>query len=195
MQGFRDLPAFGDIAISLFVGWVLSTRLATTAFSHEGRSWWVLKTAPLTPVRLLSAKYIVAYLPVAVLGTAFLVVVSAVRLVAVGDVIFGLLVVGLCYAALTGVNLAFGVVGANFAWDDPRRMVRGTAGCLSTLAGLLALGACLACFFGPVFGAGLLGLPGAVGKGVGLLLGAAVCIATALIPLVLVESRVPRLGE
>ena len=195
MQGFRDLLVFGDIGISLFVGWVLSTRLATMGFSQEGRSWWILKTAPIGPPRLLTAKYVVAYLPVAVLGGVFLIVLSIVRSVALGDVVFGLLVVALCYAAITGVNLAFGVLGANFLWEDPRRMVRGTAGCLSTIASVAALGICLAFFVGPVFAAPLLGLPPAAGRVAGLALGTAACAASALVPLALVQSRVPRLGE
>lgn len=195
MQGFRDLLVFGDIGISLFVGWVLSTRLATMGFSQEGRSWWILKTAPVGPTRLLTAKYIVAYLPVAALGAGFLIVLSIVRSVALGDVVFGLLVVGLCYAAMTGVNLVFGVLGANFQWEDPRRMVRGTAGCLSTIASVAALGICLAFFVGPVFAAPLLGLPALAGKVVGLALGTAACAACALVPPALVQNRVPRLGE
>ena len=195
MQGFGDLLVFGDIGISLFVGWVLSTRLATMGFSQEGRSWWILKAAPVGPTRLLTAKFIVAYLPVAVLGGAFLVVLSIVRGAALGDVVFGVLVVALCYAALTGVGLAFGVLGANFAWDDPRRMVRGTAGCLSSIASIAALGICLLLFVGPVFGAGLLGLPPAAGKVVGLAFGAAACAVCALGPPALVRDRVLRLGE
>ena len=195
MEGFRELLVFGDIAISLFVGWVLSTRLATMGFSQEGRSWWILKTAPIAPPRLLAAKWVVAYLPVAVLGLAFLLVLSIARGVAFGDVAFGLLVVGLCYAGMTGVNLAFGVVGANFEWDDPRRMVRGTAGCLSTIASVAALGICLLLFIGPVAGSTLLGLPPALGKLVGLGAGGAACIACALVPPALVQDRVPRLGE
>jgi ABC-2 type transport system permease protein len=195
MQGFRDLLVFGDIGISLFVGWVLSSRLATMGFSQEGRSWWILKTAPIGPTRLLTAKYIVAYLPVAVLGGGFLIVLSIVRSVALGDVVFGLLVVALCYAAMTGVNLAFGVLGANFQWEDPRRMVRGTAGCLSTIASVAVLGNCLVFFVAPVFAAPLLGLPALVGKVVGLALGTAACAACALVPPALVQNRVPRLGE
>jgi ABC-2 type transport system permease protein len=195
MQGFRELLVFGDIGVSLFVGWVLSTRLAMMGFSQEGRSWWILKSAPIGPTRLLTAKYLVAYLPVAALGAAFLIVLSIVRSVGFGDVIFGLMVVGLCYAAMTGVNLAFGVVGANFEWEDPRRMVRGSAGCLGTLASVIALGVCLAFFVGPVLGVEWLGLPAAVGKLAGLALGGAACAAGALIPPALVRERVPRLGE
>jgi ABC-2 type transport system permease protein len=195
MQGFRDLLIFGNIGISLFVGWVLSTRLATMSFSQEGRSWWILKTSPIGAGRLLTAKYIVSYLPVVVLGGAFFLILSIVQRVAPGDVIFGLLAVALCYAAVTGIGLAFGVVGANFVWDDPRRMVRGTAGCLSSIASVVALGTCLLFFIGPVFGASLLGLPATAAKVIGLLIGAAVSIAWAVVPPVLVRDRVPHLGD
>ena len=195
MQGFRELIVFGDIAISLFVGWMLSTRLATMAFSQEGRSWWILKSSPSGAARLLSAKYLVAYLPGAVLGSAFVVGISILRGTSLGEVLFSLVVVALCYAAITGVNLAFGVLGANFEWDDPRRMVRGAAGCLSALASMLALGLCLALFVGPVLGAGLLGVPPVVGRLAGVLLGALACAACAVLPLLGVQSRVPLLGE
>lgn len=195
MRGFRELLVFGDIGIALFVGWVLSTRLATTSFSQEGRSWWILKTAPIGPARLLTAKYAVAYLPVAFLGAAFLVILSIVRSVGFPDLVFGLLVVSLCFAALTGMGLAFGVIGANFEWEDPRRMVRGTVGCLGSLASIAALGLCLALFVGPVLVAPVIGVPAAVGKVVGLALGAVACLACAFVPPSLVRNRVSRLGE
>ena len=195
MQGFRELLVFGDIAISLFVGWMLSTRLATMAFSQEGKSWWILKSSPSGPRRLLAAKYLIAYLPGAVLGAGFVVIISILRLAPVANVLFSLVVVVLCYGAITGVNLAFGVLGANFEWDDPRRMVRGSAGCLASLASLAALMICLGLFVGPVLGAALLGLPSAAGKLVGIGFGALACAACALGPPALVQSRVPMLGE
>ena len=195
MQAFRGLLVFGDIGISLFVGWILSARLATMAFSQEGKSWWILKSSPSAPPRLLAAKYLVAYIPGAVLGAAFVILISVMRGSTFPDVIFSLLVVVLCYGAITGVNLAFGVLGANFEWDDPRRMVRGGAGCVAAMASALALGLCLGLFVGPVLVAGLIGLPAAVGMLAGLLLGAAACAACAALPLVGVQSRVPLLGE
>jgi hypothetical protein len=74
-------------------------------------------------------------------------------------------------------------------------MVRGSAGCLSTIASIAALGVCLVAFIGPVFAATLLDVSATIGKIVGLALGAAVCAACALVPLALVQDRVPRLGE
>lgn len=195
MQGLRELLVFGDIGIALFVGWMLSTRLATMAFSQEGKSWWILKSSPSGAPRLLTAKYLVAYLPGAILGAAFVIIISLLRLAPLEDVLFSLIVVMLCYGAITGVNLAFGVLGANFEWDDPRRMVRGGAGCLAALASGVALVLCMGLFISPVLAAAMLGLPATAGKLVGIGLGALACAACAVGPPALVQSRVPLLGE
>ena len=195
MQGFRDLLVFSDMAISLFVGWVLLGRLATMAFSQEGRNYWLLKAAPLSPEKLLLAKFSSAMLPATALGWGFLAVLSVGRRVAVGDALFGFLVVALCYAAVAGISLAFGVAGAVFDWEDPVRMVRGTSGCLSTIASTLGLGLCLVLFLGPGFAGSLFGLPPALGRMAGLALGGLASGAFALVPLRLVRDRVPRLAE
>lgn len=195
MEGFRSLLVFANIGISLFVGWILSSRLGATAFSHEGRSYWVLKTAPIGPGQLLLAKYTVAYVPVAVLGGAFVLVLSLLRGVPIGDVVYGLMAVLLCYAAITGVNLAFGVIGAVFDWEDPRRMMRGSVGCLSPLVSMATVGVCLLLFGGPVVVAGMLGVSDLGGKLVGLALGGVASVACAVIPVYLVRDRVPKLDE
>lgn len=194
-EGFEGLLVFANIGISLFVGWILSARLGATAFSHEGRSYWVLKTAPIGPGQMLLAKYTVAFLPVTVLGGSFLLILSLLRGVPIADVIYGLLAVTLCYAAITGVNLAFGVIGAVFDWEDPRRMMRGSVGCLSPMASMATVGVCLLFFGGPVVAAGMLGLSDLTGKLVGLLLGGVASAACAVIPVYLVRSRVPRLAD
>ena len=104
-------------------------------------------------------------------------------------------VVLLTLAGLTGLSLAFGVIGAKFDLEDPRRISQGGAGCLSALASIVFLGLSLALFFGPALLLGLLDAPQAVGQAVGLGLGGVFCLACGFVPLWLVQKRVPRLGE
>jgi ABC-2 type transport system permease protein len=195
MQGFRELLVYGDAAISLFVGWMVLGRLATMGFSQEGRSYWLLKTAPISSGRLLAGKFATAFLPATALGWAFLLVLSITRQVELARAIFGFLVVASCFAAASGINLAFGVAGASFDWEDPRHMVRGGSGCLGMIASTLAMGAVLLLFFGPLIGAAFLGLPVSAGQVAGLVLGGLASAACTLVPMRLVRSRVPRLGE
>jgi ABC-2 type transport system permease protein len=195
MQGFRELLVYGDAAISLFVGWMVLGRLATMGFSQEGRSYWLLKTAPISSGRLLAGKFATAFLPSTALGWAFLLVLSITRQVELVRAIFSFLVVASCFGAASGINLAFGVAGASFDWEDPRHMVRGGSGCLGMIASTLAMGAVLLLFFGPLIGAAFLGLPVSAGQVAGLVLGGLASAACTLVPLRLVRSRVPRLGE
>jgi ABC-2 type transport system permease protein len=195
MQGFRELLVYGDAAISLFVGWMVLGRLATMGFSQEGRSYWLLKTAPISPGRLLAGKFATAFLPATALGWVFLLVLSLTRQVGLARAVFGFLVVAACFAAASGINLAFGVSGASFDWEDPRHMVRGGAGCLGVIASTVAMSAVLLLFFGPLIGAAFLGLPVSAGQVTGLVVGGLASAACTLVPLRLVRSRVARLGE
>jgi hypothetical protein len=63
MESFRVVLSYGNVGMALFVGWMLLMRLASIGFSQEGRSYWILKAAPLRARDLLSAKFLVSYLP------------------------------------------------------------------------------------------------------------------------------------
>ncbi len=195
VQATQNVWLYGNVGISLFVGWVLVSRLALMGISQEGQSYWLLKSSPLTPSRLLVAKFLVAYLPTLALGEGFLLVVSLVQRAGAGTVLFGALVVGLCLAGDSGLALALGVAGANLNWEDSRHMMSGTQGCLSTFSSFAYMLVALGLFFAPPVLLPLLGVSQTAGQVLGLLLGGAVAITCAVVPLVLVLPRVPLIGE
>lgn len=184
-----------NVGIALFISWSLISRLALMAFSQEGKSYWILKTSPISPARLLWAKFWVAYLPPVVIGGLFLVLISWVQSAAPQSLIYGLAVVIFSLAGAVGVNLAFGVTGANFNWDNPRRMVQGTAGCLASLVSMGYMAGIVAIFFGPAILFGLFGLGEPLGRLVGLLVGIPASLACAILPPLAVKSRLARMGE
>lgn len=195
MATLQNALAYGNIGISIFVGWSLLTRLAMMGFSQEGRAYWLLKTAPVGTTRLVAAKFLVAYLPALALSWAFLLAISLVQGLDVPALLFGMIVVALCIAGGAGLELALGVVGARLDWDDPRRMMTGGAGCLGFLVSAAYVIAILALFFGPPIGFALQGWPEAEGRLVGLALGGAASLACAIVPLRLVRHRVARIGD
>ncbi len=195
MTSLRTALGYGNLAIALFIGWSLLTRLAGMGFSQEGKNYWLLKGAPIRPSQLLTAKFLVAYLPAAAMGWVFLLIISLLRDFDISQLGFDLAVVGLCIAGAAGINLAFGVTGAKMDWEDPRQMVRSSVGCLSTLVSLVFLPVCLGLFLGPAFVAAFLGFPVWIGRLAGLVLGGALGVAAAWIPPRLVRDRLPQLGE
>ncbi len=195
MQTLQNMLVYGNVGISLFVSWSLLTRLAMMGFSQEGKSYWLLKTAPVSAAKLLVAKYLVAYLPALALGWGFLLAISFVQGAGVAALFFGMAVVALSTAGGAGLELAFGVISANLEWDDPRRMISGSAGCLAALTNVAYMIAILALYFGPPIGFALLGWPETQGRLVGLGLGGTASLACAIIPPWLVRHRVTYIGE
>jgi ABC-2 type transport system permease protein len=195
MQTLKSMLVYGNVGISLFVGWSLMSRLAMMSFSQEGKHYWLLKTAPVSANRLLAAKFMVAYLPTLALGWGFLLAISLVQGASLASLLFGMPVVALCIAGGVGISLAFGVTGVNLEWDDPRQMVRGTTGCIGLVVSAGGMLVFLALFFGPPIGFVLLGWPETAGQLIGLALGGAAGLACAVLPPWLVRDRVPRIGE
>ena len=191
----RLLFAYSNVGMSLFVGWMLLGRLAGSAFSREGRSYWLLKAAPVGAGHQLSAKFIVAYLPALVLAVAFNAVIAIVRGMGPGELVYSLTASLLCLAGMTGILLSFGVLGANFTWDDPRRMAGGTMGCLGQIVAMMYVPIAFGLFVGPVAISAWLRLPDVEGYGAGIVLGSAVALGAAVLPLLWVRDRVDRLDE
>jgi ABC-2 type transport system permease protein len=195
MEAMHTALSYGGMGIALFIGWSLLGRLAGMGFSQEGRSYWLLKSAPLRPADLLTAKFLVAYLPAAALGWGFLLILSLLQRSGIGTTAFEMAVVALCLAGATGINIAFGVLGAKMDWEDPRQMVRGSVGLLSAIVSFIYLPLCLVLFLGPSFLTAFLSLPAWVGSAAGLTLGGSVSLACAIAPPNWVRHRVPGLGE
>jgi ABC-2 type transport system permease protein len=191
----ENAPLYLNIGISLFVSWMLIARLAGIGFSQEGRSYWLLKTAPINASTMLAAKFLVAFLPATLLGWLFLLVMAALRSHGFDSLWFSMLVVALNIAGNTGLNLMFGVLGANLEWDDPRHMMRSSVGCLGSLASFIYFPFSLLFFFGPPVGLALFGVPAVAGQLIGLAIGGVVSLGFALIPLLSVRKRVDQLGE
>ncbi len=195
MEAFDNLMVYGNVGISLFVSWTFLSRVAFTGFSQEGHNYWIIKSAPMSPGKILTAKFIVGYLPATLLGWGFILIISLLQHAPIGILAYSLLVVTLCVAGLTGLNLSLGVNGANFDWQDPRRMAQGGTGCLSSLFSIIFLILSLALFFVPPFLFDFFQWSGLIGKITGLTLGGALCFAVTFIPLRLVRDRIPLLDE
>ena len=189
------ISSYGSIGMSLFVGWMLLSRLSGMAFSSEGKNYWMLKAAPVRSGHLLTAKFLVAYLPTLALGVLFMVAVSIVQKASLAIFLYGLLATAMCQAGMTGMLLAFGVAGANFTWTDPRHMSAGATGCLGQFLTALFLPISFGMFVGPLLLASLFQWPMLYGYLAGGIAGAAVTATCAILPPVLVRKRVERLNE
>lgn len=195
LDSFSALLAYSNIGLSLFVGWSLLNRLGGMAFSHEGKNYWMLKVSPLRAQDLLTAKFLVAYLPALVLGWLFLIPISILRGMTMTAFLYSLLVTGMCLAGMSGMLVGFGAAGANLTWEDPRRMNSGPLGCVGMILTALFTPLAFGLFVGPLWVAAALQWPDYLGFLAGGLLGTGVCLFCAIVPLWLARGKVDRLGE
>jgi ABC-2 type transport system permease protein len=195
MDSFRIMLAYSSVGMSLFVGWMILSKLAGMAFSHEGKNYWMLKVSPLRVGHLLMAKFLVAYLPALGLGFIFLTVISIAQKLSLLVFLYSLIAIIMCLAGMTGILLAFGVAGANFTWDDPRKINAGTLGCLGQIITMLCLPISFGLFIAPLGLAQFFNFPVAYGYLIGLIVGSGIAVGFTFIPLQLVRKRTERLDE
>jgi ABC-2 type transport system permease protein len=191
----RSVIIYANVGISLFVSWGLLSRLAMMGFSQEGKQFWLLKTAPISPQQMLLSKFLVAYLPSLTLGWVFMLAIFAIQGGSLSVLIYGMTMIAFSTAGAVGISLSFGVAGANLKWENPRGMVRGTTGCISSLVSFLYLGGIVAVFFGPTVLLSILNLPSMYGILAGLLIGIPASLVCAYLPPRAVLNRVARIGE
>ncbi len=186
---------YGSMVIGLFVGWCLISRLALVAFSMEGRSYWILKTAPISPTNLLSAKFLMAFTPALFVGWFYLVVISVLQKPPLAIILYGLPSIALVMSGTCGIYLALGIRCVNLTWTDPRKMESGVAGIAGTIISIVYQLVTLVLFFGPPLGFPLLGLSENLGMLAGLLAGGSVTLLCTFLPLKMIKNRVSHIGE
>jgi ABC-2 type transport system permease protein len=194
LTSINGVMVYADVALALFLGWMLAGRLAGLGFSHEGKSYWMLKAAPISPRQLLTAKFLTAYLPSLLICAVYVVILQLLKGTGPLSIIISLAAVALTLAGINGIYLAFGTRGAKFDWESPAQM-GGVVGCLGTLAGMLFVPVCFGLFIAPPLLAWFFNFPLLLGQMAGLLLGGTASLAAAFIPLGWVEKRVASLDE
>ena len=195
MDSLHVVLAYGSVGLSLFVGWSLLNRLGGMAFSIEGKNYWMLKVSPVSVRDLLTAKFLMAYLPALALGWLFLIPISILQGLPPLGFLYSLVVTAMCLAGMAGILVSFGAAGANFNWEDPRRMNSGRMGCLGMILTFLFAPITFGLFIAPLWFAAAFQLPDYSGYLVGLILGVGVSLTATIVPLWLARGTVERLGE
>jgi ABC-2 type transport system permease protein len=104
----RDVAAFCNLGLAAFVTTAVAVRFVYPMVSLEGRSWWILRSAPLSLERVWWSKFWLGYLPLVLLGEVL--VAATNHFLGVGHgltLVFGATLLPLL-AAVVSLGLAFG---------------------------------------------------------------------------------------
>lgn len=156
-----------SVGVTFVTCFSISNAVASPAISREGRAYWLLKLAPISPLRILTGKLLLAYLPYPFVGTPLLLLLILVSHATVYDLLadWGLLL--LLGLGNTSLSLGVGAIFPRMNWENPQQQTTFLAGCLGAgLAQMYIMLIVIAVVVPPL-------LADVLGKDAGLVLGAA----------------------
>lgn len=136
----RGLVNFANVFVAagiLVTAILVFSRIASTGISMEGKSWWLIKAAPISGRELLFGKFTAAMIPFAILGTLLLIGVAVWRGFTLFGFLYGWFGVMLLGAGMLAMDVGMAVPWANLEWDDPRRMSSGWGGLISMIGSVV----------------------------------------------------------
>jgi hypothetical protein len=104
---------------------MLISNIAFTSISREGKSWWLLKIAPVSAFELLRGKFLAGAVPYVVLSTLLMLGAAIWRQLDPLWTLYGWLGVEVLGLGMIVVAVALSVPWAKLDWDDPRKMTSG----------------------------------------------------------------------
>ncbi|MEY4668109.1 MAG: hypothetical protein RL518_808 [Pseudomonadota bacterium] len=109
-------------AITAFFTSSICTRLVFTSVSLEGKSFWILQTAPVLLRDIIRAKFLGWYIPIAVIS-AILFSIGTQILIGRWEftLLFGILSFFITYG-IVGMGVGLGAYFADFSWEHPSQL-------------------------------------------------------------------------
>jgi len=148
---FKNGLAFLNLGMAGFVMAGIAVRFQFTAVSAEGRAFWLLRTAPISPERYLWAKALPGMLPMIIVGE-ILILISSLILDAPPE----MLAIGAANGvgmgcAISALAVGLGASFPDFKADNAARAAGGPAGILFMVSALCLVGAVVALEAYPVY--------------------------------------------
>ncbi|NJO81781.1 MAG: hypothetical protein HC828_02730 [Blastochloris sp.] len=130
-DNIQAIGALSAAGISFFVCLSFSSAIAGPGIGREGKAFWQLKVAPISVWRLLLGKFMLAYLPYPIIGTAFTALLIVLQGNSFIDFVYSLTLLLIIGVGTTSISLGLGAIFPRFDWEKPQQQMTMRAGCLS----------------------------------------------------------------
>jgi len=141
----REVAALFNLGLTAFVTTSVAVRFVYPAPSLEGRSWWVLRTAPIPLTTIWWSKFTIGFLPLAVLGEGLVAVTNRFLGVPPGLTAVFMATLLLVIATIVSLGIAFGAAYPRFDAVNPAQIATSFGAvlymilCLALIAVVVAL--------------------------------------------------------
>lgn len=196
--GDNQLPGFFTSFGGVFIaGGVLGStvmlmgNIAFSSISREGKSWWLLKIAPISAFELIRGKFLSAAIPFVIISTVLMLIASLWRRLDPLWSLYGWLCIEMLGLAMLAVGVALSIPWAKLDWDDPRKMNGGRGPIIAFASWLLMAIICGAFLCAPIFVEGLNPALTPVAAIIGFAAATAIATGAAYLAYKYGESRLP----
>src|SRR5581483_9917154 len=140
MLDLQNFVAFFNLALAAFVIAAIAIRFVFPALSLEGKTFWVLKSAPLHLRRWWWSKFWVALLPLLLFGELLAVVTNYFLGVSTFMMTLAPVTLGLLTFALVALGMAFGIAYPNFTAEHIAKIPASFGGVLYMAFSIVFIG-------------------------------------------------------
>lgn len=193
-----NLIPFLNLGLAGFVLASIAARFIFPGVSLEGRSWWLLRSSPMSMRELLWSKFWVGTLPLLVLALGIVTVTNVLLQVSPFMFAVSLGSITLLTFAIAGLAVGFGTMYPRFETENAAQIPTSFGGLVFMMTSVLVIGGVIFLEARPVYGflrARLYGV-GEVDSTemfVGFGLAAALCLAATFVPLQFAQRRLETL--
>jgi ABC-2 type transport system permease protein len=148
---FKNVIAFLNLALAGFVIASVAVRFVLPSVSLEGRSFWIVKTAPLALSRLWWSKFWVGLVPLLVLGEVLIVATNSYLQVMPLMMWLSTLTLFCMTFAIVALGLAVGAAYPKFDADNAAKVAAGVGGLVYMILCMSFIGAVVVLEAWPVY--------------------------------------------
>jgi ABC-2 type transport system permease protein len=147
----RTLISFANLALAGFVLSAVAVRFAFPAVSLEGKSFWILQTAPISLRSLLWSKFWLNFLPLLLLGCMLVFLSNLLLHVPTWMMVLSLATICAMTAGVSAIAVGVGAVYPNFAYENAAQVPTSFGGAICMIVSLAFVAATVAIQASPMY--------------------------------------------
>jgi ABC-2 type transport system permease protein len=136
----QNLVSFMNIGLAGFVVTALSARFVFPMVSLEGRAFWIVKSSPLPLRGFLWSKFMIAALPLLVIGEALIVITNFILQVSPVVWYAGVVTIALMTFAICGLGVGLGARFPRFMVENPAKVATTFGGVIYMITAMTVIG-------------------------------------------------------
>jgi ABC-2 type transport system permease protein len=150
LEFLQNILAFLNMGLAGFVLSAVSVRFVYPSISVEGGAFWILKSSPVTIGRLLWGKFIIAVIPMIILGETLIILTNYFLHVSLFMMILSSVTMFFAVFGIIAMGIGFGAIYPRFKYENISQVSTGFGGLLYMISSILFMAVIILLEAGPV---------------------------------------------